>query len=201
MHCAIVDIGSNTVRMCVYCVEQSCSFVQIHKESRTLELLSHVENGVMNARGTQLLVDTLQAFSACLSKLNIPTLHAHAFATAGFRKLQDASALCARIYAETGWQIEVLSGEEEAACSFAGLLLRYPTAQKGTMIDMGGGSTEFLKFDQGEQTQAISKPFGCVSLRKQFVAGQIPTQEEASSIRVFVTDTLQKLEYATGEAL
>lgn len=194
MHLAIVDIGSNTVRMCVYCVEQDGSFLPMHRESRTLELYAHVADEELDAAGEAMLVETLHAFSATLTRLRIA--NRYAFATAGFRKLRAADALCARLFAATGWEIAVLSGETEAACSFAGLLSQHRDATHGMMIDMGGGSTEFLSFADRRATSAVSEPFGCVSLRTRFVKDVFPTAEEAANIRAFVKDAISALELA-----
>lgn len=199
MHYAVVDIGSNTVRMCVYCVEASGDYMQMHKESRTPELLSHIVDGALSETGVALLCEALRAFTEVADRLNIDKRRA--FATAVFRRLADPASLCARLHAETGWQIEVLSGDEEAACSFAGLISRHKHAKNGIMIDMGGGSTEFLSFSDRICTDAISEPFGCVSLRRQFVLGQLPTDAEAEQLRDYVTQTVSAQALQRGTEL
>lgn len=199
MHYAIVDIGSNTVRMCVYCVEANGDYVQLHKESRTLELLSHVEHGMLDEAGMQLLAAALRDFTQIAEQLHIGVRLA--FATAVFRRLEDPSAVCARLKEATGWQIEVLSGDEEAACSFAGLISRHKHATSGIMIDMGGGSTEFLSFTDRVCTGAVSESFGCVSLRRQFVAEQLPTDAEAQALDAYVEQTIAGRDLQKGASL
>lgn len=199
MHYAIVDIGSNTVRMCVYCVEQGGAFVQLHQESRTPELLSHVENGMLDESGRALLTGILEEYARITEKLQIPCRYA--FATAVFRAMANADAVCADMQEKTGWNIRVLSGEEEAACSFAGLFRRYPHAKNGVMIDMGGGSTELLAFEERACVFAVSEPFGCVSLRRQFDIATFPDEAQREQISAYVSSRVAPVQVPHAETL
>ncbi|MBW7455630.1 Ppx/GppA family phosphatase, partial [Paenibacillus sepulcri] len=79
-----------------------------------------------------------------------------------------------RLEAETGLPVEIITGVQEASYGFLGMI-NSMNINDGFLIDIGGGSTEVSLFKDRTLMQAVSFPFGCVSLTKRFTqGGQLP---------------------------
>ena len=94
---------------------------------------------------------------------------------------------------QPGARAEVISGEEEAALSFVGATLDVPHRDSPTLvIDLGGGSTEFVVGipETGELAGAYSTRMGCVRMTERFLHTEPPTDEEIAQARQWVRDQL-----------
>jgi exopolyphosphatase / guanosine-5'-triphosphate,3'-diphosphate pyrophosphatase len=82
-----------------------------------------------------------------------------------------------------GVEPEVISGDEEASLSFAGASSVLPAGdgQAVLVVDIGGGSTEFVLGDAGGVIAAKSVDVGCVRLTERHLAGDPPTQEQIAA--------------------
>ena len=134
---AIIDIGSNTIRMAVYQIEGD-TFTMLMKRKHTAGLAGCLADGRLTREGVDLTVRILGGFVDFIDALGIGRVHA--FATAALRTATNRAAVLAEIERRTGVRIRVLSGAEEAAYAFRGAAASIPYAD-GIMADIGGGST------------------------------------------------------------
>ena len=83
---------------------------------------------------------------------------------------------------------EVITGEREAELSFAGAVTDLPgaTERNVCVIDLGGGSTEFVVHGPGREPQAYSADMGCVRLTQRFLHSQPPAEDEIAAAREYV---------------
>lgn len=90
---------------------------------------------------------------------------------------------------------QVISGEQEAELSFRGAVTDLPDAKDRTIcvIDLGGGSTEFVVHGPGREPQAFSADMGCVRLTERFLVDQPPTPQQVEEARAFVEELLGKV--------
>lgn len=87
---------------------------------------------------------------------------------------------------QTGAVAEVISGEEEAALSFAGATADIdPARGPFCVIDLGGGSTEFVM-----EGHAVSTQMGCVRITERFMHTDPPAAEETAAARAFVDERI-----------
>lgn len=91
---------------------------------------------------------------------------------------------------QPGAVAEVISGEEEAALSFAGATADLdPARGPFCVIDLGGGSTEFvMETDQG--IRAVSTQMGCVRITERFMRSDPPTEEETAAARAYIDERI-----------
>lgn len=87
---------------------------------------------------------------------------------------------------QPGAVAEVITGEEEAALSFAGATADIdPARGPFCVIDLGGGSTEFvMETDHG--IRAVSTQMGCVRITERFMRSDPPTEEETAAARAYI---------------
>lgn len=175
---SIIDIGSNTVRLAIYRtvagkIELLC------KKKQTVGLAAYVKDGVMTPEGIERAASVLQDFGDFLAALDLPLTTA--FATAALRNAANRKEAVAAIEARTGMAIRVLSGDEEAAFGFIGAThdLAAPT---GLIADIGGGSTELVRYEDRAIKAKLSLPIGSLQLAARHVRGLFPTPEEAARI-------------------
>lgn len=194
---AVVDIGSNSVRMNIYEIdEKSGAFSVISSSRAMLKLISYVENGKLSPDGDGKLFSLLREY---LAKANsIPCDKFCAFATASLRSVSNSGKVLGKIRERLGVDVEIISGEDEARYDFIATKEHFgeKLAPRGVVIDMGGGSTEFIAYDSGEIKHMFSLPIGSLGLWKSFCGARrdepFPTADEREKIAEYVEGEIKK---------
>lgn len=192
MRCAVVDVGSNTIRMNIYDIVDSKNkkIKKILSDKETLGLTNYVHDGFLNSHGMERLRDVLRDFQDMAESVQCDSFNC--FATATLRNILNTRDAVEYVENSLGIRIEVLSGEEEALLSFAGIKYRFD-AKNGSVIDMGGGSTELVGFQDGRAMKYVSLPFGCLELYKLFVRDLFPKKREYREIQKEVLKHLMRI--------
>lgn len=185
--CAVIDIGANSVRMNIYDINTESREYSIAASARNmLGLAALVSHGKITERGTRLLLQTLKGF--CDKSRDYGCERVMAFATAGLRAVSNGVAIADRIRDELGIDISVITGEKEARYDFAAMLGRFGDgmAKRGVVLDMGGGSTEMIAFENKEIKALSSMKIGSLALYRNYVRQKksppFPTRAESWSI-------------------
>lgn len=186
---AIIDIGSNTIRMAVYQIEGR-QFTLLMKRKHTVGLAGYLENGRLVRAGLEKTVKILHGFMDFINTFRIP--HVHAFATAALRSAVNSRAAVGEIARRSGVQVRIISGDEEAMYDFIGATQNITHAD-GIMIDIGGGSTEIVSFAGRAMQGRWSLPLGSLAMSKAHVAGLLPTREECRTIAAAVRSMLDEV--------
>ena len=192
---AIVDIGANSVRMIIYDVDtESGHFYPVDSVRNLLGLAAYKEGTRLSADGAGKLSAIIRDYLARAN--SVPCDKFSAFATASLRGLANADELIASIKRKYGVEIEIISGEEEAAYDFEAIRYRFgeQAFPHGTVIDMGGGSTELIRFEGESAKSLTSMPLGCVMLGKKFMPeikkSPFPKGAEISDIQNYTEEVL-----------
>lgn len=170
---SVTDIGSNTVKMKTYSVkggraEETASTVNNAK------LISYIKDGVLSEEGIFLLCSILSSFKE-EAKKNRSDVFA-CFATASLRRTSNIDAIRSAVRSFCGIEIDLVSGDDEAFYSFAGVKHTLsPFPDDAILLDMGGGSTEIVKCVMGEKESSESMGFGSLSLALDFEEGDYPS--------------------------
>jgi len=160
---AIIDIGSNTVKLAVYKVDiQKKKFKQIFKESAYIRLLNFLDsNGYLTEDGFLRARIALESFKDKL--FYFKPSRVIAFGTYVLRVMKNLDDFLSRM--SDLFNIEVLSGEEEAYYSTLGALL--DIKQKNFLtFDIGGGSLEVCKIEKREIKCCKSYPLGTLEFKE-----------------------------------
>ncbi len=183
MKYAIIDIGSNTVKMCIYRAGKK-TFRKNDTFTRPVKLIGYLKNGILSEEGVSVLCQTLNEYRARAEGRNCDVLRA--FATASLRRASNAEDVIDRVKAHTGIRIEILSGQSEAQMSLTGVRREIGMDRSGILLDLGGGSTEAIAFGPNGQDALMSMPFGSLSLYQDHVAGILPDAFEQQAIRASI---------------
>ena len=187
----VIDIGSNTIRLTIYDVdEEKRTFSTFFKLKNMAGLVSYIDKktGLMSQAGERCLMEVIQEYLACTSRfkdLNGP----YAFATAGVRNAKNARDVIARVEKACDLHIDLISGREEAELGYVGAMYK-SRLTTGVQIDVGGGSVEVSTFQKGRILQAASFPHGSLSLFNACVHDLLPTPAEADRVRELIRSDL-----------
>lgn len=162
---AIIDIGSNSMRMTVYEIGEN-DFSPLFKEKVMVGLAGYVENGILSEEGIRCAYEKLAGFKRTLDLLGISDVKA--FATASLRNVANSAEAAAAIKAAASLSVEVLSGEEEALYSYKGAMRELHICD-GVFVDTGGASTEIVLFSDGKIKEMQSFGVGALNLYKKCV--------------------------------
>lgn len=176
---AVIDIGSNTIRLSVYDCSNPEKPLQKAGGRAVAGLAARTENGALTEEGVKRLCDSLTGFREILERHKPDSLFV--FATASLRNISNSAEVLKKIKEQTGFSVEILQGAEEAELDFAGAMLGTELSE-GLVADIGGGSSELICFQNRKQGQCVSLPIGSLKLYKSFVSGLLPTREEAENI-------------------
>lgn len=175
---ALIDIGSNTVRLALYQIKDGRADMVL-KKKYALGLAACMEDGRINIVGESGLLVALGQYRRFLDNFQI--YRVDAFATAALRKAANQAEILQRIKDETGFDVRVLTGEEEAVYDFIGTTHGRGSGD-GVLIDVGGASTEVVVFYDNVIAHKISLPMGSLSLQRQFCQDLLPNTAELEEI-------------------
>ena len=157
---AIIDIGSNTVRMVIYGGPPRAPVV-LFNEKVTAKLGKGVaENGQLSAKSMASALAALRRFAALLSLKAVTDWQC--VATAAVRDAANGLAFLDEV-AALRLEPRLLTGEEEALASARGVMAAFPGA-RGVVADLGGGSLELVDIDGESCSHGSSMPLGTLLL-------------------------------------
>lgn len=189
MNHAITDLGSNTIRLTVYRVEEGGTFHLLFSEKEMAGLNNYIEDGRMAPEGILRACAALTRFQTALEHLGLGPMHV--FATACLREIENQPQTLEALHRRTGMTVEVLSGEEEAELGCLGALHSVPM-DEGWLFDIGGGSTEISRLSGGQILSAQCLPLGCLALFNGYVGKLWPRKEELRAIRHHIRKVLDQ---------
>lgn len=157
---AIIDIGSNTVRLVVYGGPPRAP-VTLLNEKVTAKLGKHVaETGRLSDKAVGSVLAALRRYKALIDLAGVPRVDV--VATAAARDASNGQEFLDQIR-EIGFEPRLLSGVEEAETSATGVLGAFPEAS-GIVGDLGGGSLELVDVADGGTSHGVSLPLGSLRL-------------------------------------
>lgn len=159
----VVDVGSNSVRLVVF-DGAARSPAYFYNEKIMCGLGAGLsETGKLNPEGRTRARSAIRRFAALAEGMGITPLTA--VATAAVREASDGKEFCAEVLRETGIDIWIIDGREEARLSAQGVLLGWPGSY-GLVCDIGGSSMELADLADGEVGHRVTSPLGPLKLRE-----------------------------------
>ncbi|MCX7834005.1 MAG: Ppx/GppA family phosphatase [Ignavibacteria bacterium] len=164
---AAIDIGTNSFHLIVVEIKNNSGFKILAREKEVVRLgKSSRDMKYIFPDATTRAISTLKRFKLICESYNAKI---RAVATSAVREALNSEDFVNEIYDKTGIKIEVVSGYEEARLIYLGVLQALPVFdRKILLIDIGGGSTEFLIGEKSEVLFANSLKIGAVRLTERF---------------------------------
>lgn len=188
MKTAIIDIGTNTTLLLIAEIGSDQSYKILHDECR----ITRLGEGLNKPDSTphflpeplERCLNALRDYKKILGKFQCADCHV--VGTAAFRQAKNADDFVKRVKKELDLNVKIICGEEEAQLIHLACVQDFPHIEKPILvIDIGGGSTEFI-LDDCKNIREISLPFGVVKLTEQFLFSDPPTENEMKNLKKFL---------------
>ncbi|MEU3037659.1 Ppx/GppA phosphatase family protein [Streptomyces griseoaurantiacus] len=186
MRLGVLDVGSNTVHLLVVDAHPGARPLPAHSHKAELRLAQLLdEDGAIGAEGVDRLVAVVREALQAAEDKGVEDLLP--FATSAVREARNADEVLARVREETGVELQVLSGEEEARLTFLAARRWFGwSAGKLLVLDIGGGSLEIAYGIDEQPDAAVSLPLGAGRLTAGRLPGDPPAPDDVRALRKHV---------------
>ena len=191
---ASIDIGTNTVLLLIAEVNLNTGkIIPIQNEYRMPRIGKGIKaTGNIGEERLKLLFSVLEEFSGFIKSHNCE--HIIITGTNAFRIANNTSAIIGEIKKKFDYDLNVISGEEEAEFAFLGAISGFDVVENSMVIDIGGSSTEIIS---GKSQKIITKKslqLGSVSMTEQFLKHSPPLKSELNDLKKEVQEKLSTIE-------
>lgn len=184
MRTAVIDIGTNSTRLLVADVDPTSSSVQdLHRESRVTRLGDGVDAaGTLCEDAIQRVFGALTAYRQKMDELAVE--RNLAVLTSAVRDASNGADFTERVRTQFGLDAQILSGDEEAQLTFLGAMSdrNGDSKQPTVVIDIGGGSTEFIVGSRRSASFHTSLQAGVLRMSERHIHTDPPAPTELQSL-------------------
>lgn len=190
---AAIDVGTNTIRLLVAEVEDTATYRPVFQDQVITRLGEGLqESGLLSPRAVERTLQVLQRFSQTAKELEAEEVVA--IATSAAREAKNQTEFLNRARTEVGLEVQVASGEEEATLTALGVSHALGPARGSMLImDIGGGSTEFISLEHRRITGRLSLPIGVVKLTEAHLRADPPSLNELETAAAFLRKDLRQV--------
>ncbi len=190
---ASIDIGSNTVLLLIaeiditnHRIKTLANFYEMPRISKDLK-----KTGIISSQRKEKLFKVLENYKKKISEYKCDTILVSA--TNAFRIAENANEIVMEIKNKFGFNVKILSGDEEAKYSFLGATFDFQLERNTLVIDIGGGSTEIIYGSKSDILFKKSFGFGVVSLTENFISNYPVNNSEIAKIKTYTTHNFDEL--------
>jgi exopolyphosphatase/guanosine-5'-triphosphate,3'-diphosphate pyrophosphatase len=199
---AAIDIGSNSCRIKIAKVVAH-QLKTMHEDREVTRLGASVfESGIISPEAMAAAIEALKRFQRAVQLHGVDQIRV--VATSAMRDARNAPAFQAWVKAETGWNVEIISGLEEGRLIHLGVMgpSVAVTAESGTepgsggrvlLVDLGGGSCEITLSERKHIKETVSLPLGAVRLTEEFLPSDPAPVEGLARMRRFISRELREV--------
>ena len=183
MRLGVLDVGSNTVHLLVVDAHRGGHRTPMRATKAALRLAESIDDsGKRTRRGAEKLIATVDEFAKIAASSGCSELMA--FATSAVRDARNSDDVLARVRAETGVDLQVLSGPDESRLTFLAVRRWYGwSAGRITNLDIGGGSLELSTGLDEAPDVALSIPLGAGRLTREWLPDDPPGRRRVAMLR------------------
>lgn len=182
-----IDIGTLTCRLLIADLTVGHPLKEIRSERRILRLGEGVDQTKrLSPAAMDRVIHCLQEWRSVIENHQVEATAV--VATSAVRDASNRAEFLARVKAECGLEVELISGEEEARRTLLGIRSGLPVGMTDVLaLDIGGGSTEFILDRPGQNPITRSIDIGVVRLCERLLRHDPPTEEEVRHAREWIT--------------
>ena len=194
---ASIDIGTNTILLLIAKVEEG-KLKPLFEMETIVRLGEGVQkNGVLSEEAMKRGFQTLAQYLEQCQTMGVQKIFA--VGTSALREAKNSDHFLKMIQEKLYLSIEIISGEEEAQLSFLAVARDFNELKKSTLvIDVGGGSTEFILGKGDQITQWVSLPLGSVRFTEQFLFSEPAQKGEWEIMEGEIRKLLPKIPHPQG---
>ena len=198
-HIAGIDLGTNTLRLLIARVDSDECLVAVYSDQVITRLGQGLQqDGRLQDSAMDRTISQLKAWSAPLLRHDIR--QPVAVATSAVREAENRDEFLQRVRTQVGIELEVLSGPEEARRTLVGITAGLtPPLPNILVIDIGGGSTEFISVRDEKPVQMSSTDLGVVRITERYLTSNPILPHEITTAQRFIVDRLESVNARHGQ--
>lgn len=188
---AVVDVGSNSIRLVITKVYEDGSYRMVDQAKEMVRLSEGMgEDKNLKPQAIKRALDTLKLFTKLMEIRRVDMVIP--VATAAVRQAGNRELFLEKVAQETGLQLMVISGEEEAYYDYLGVINTI-TVENALILDIGGGSTELVRVEKRKMKAVASLPYGAVNLTDYFLNKDGLSPSSLYVLARFITQQLDSI--------
>src|SRR3954466_9996270 len=190
MRLGVLDVGSNTVHLLVVDAHRGAHPTPMHDDRTLLRLAEEIgKDDKLSKAGEKALVRAVQKAVDQAEKQGCEDFLA--LATSAIREADNGLEVLERVREQTGVDLQVLSGEDEARLTFLAVRRWFGwSAGRLLVLDIGGGSLELAAGLDEDPDVALSLPLGAGRLTREWFRSDPPPRSEIDRLREHLDDQL-----------
>jgi exopolyphosphatase / guanosine-5'-triphosphate,3'-diphosphate pyrophosphatase len=166
MRKAVIDLGTNTFNLLIAEISDG-NFELVHSEKDGVALgMGGINDGFLSVEAFDRGIKALKQFKEKCDHFKVEEIRA--IGTSALRSAVNADVFIAQVKKETGVDVEIVSGHREAELIYNGVKWSYDFTDAGVIMDIGGGSTEFIFADKNGVQDLISLNIGVSRIYQKF---------------------------------
>jgi exopolyphosphatase/guanosine-5'-triphosphate,3'-diphosphate pyrophosphatase len=200
MKLAGIDIGTNTLRLLIAEFSEDGIYRKVDSGRYITRLGEGLSGtGRLKDEAMERALRVLKGFADKCSENDVDGIYA--VATSAVREAVNGRDFIQEVKNKTGIDVNIISGDEEARITMLGV---YPgleiTGKDVLMMDIGGGSTEFMLVSKGgEIIFTVSTDIGVVRFTEQYIKSDPPGEQELELLGKAIEDRLKKVASGKGD--
>ena len=180
MRTAVIDLGTNTFNLLIADVMDS-KFTVIHSEKEGVALgMGGINSNIISPEAFDRGIRALRHFNFMCIHHKVEVINA--FGTSALRDATNSDLFIKQIKEELGISVNIISGEKEADLIYKGVLWSYDFRNPGVIMDIGGGSTEFIFANKEGITDLVSLNIGVSRIFQELKLSDPLTEKDILSI-------------------
>jgi exopolyphosphatase/guanosine-5'-triphosphate,3'-diphosphate pyrophosphatase len=189
---AILDIGTNTFHLLIADIRKDYTPEIVFQETIPVKLgEGGISNGYITDEAIERGIKALMKYKICIDKYH-PDLIKSA-ATAAIRSSSNGKAFIEKVKKETGIELEIIDGDQEAEFIYEGVRAAVKMDQTSLIIDIGGGSVELIICDKTKIFWKKSYPIGAARLMDKFHHSNPISKKEIEDLYQYLDQSLVDL--------
>jgi exopolyphosphatase / guanosine-5'-triphosphate,3'-diphosphate pyrophosphatase len=190
MRLAAIDLGTNSFHLVIADTKPDGSFTVVESEKEMVRLgESGNDMKLLSPEAVDRGINALRRFRAIIASRNAATVKA--VATSALREAENRDQFIRRARAEAGIEVEIISGFEEGRLIYLGALQAIAAFnRRAFVLDIGGGSAEYLVGLKGDVKYVNSLKLGAIRLTRKFKLSEKPTTKQVIDCRKFIAGEL-----------
>jgi len=178
-----IDLGTNTVRLLVARFGDTSPFEELYSEQRITRLGQDLRKaGRLVPEAIDRTVAAIGDFKVMADRFQVDRMAV--VATSAVRDARNRDEFIDRVKARTGYEVQVIDGDREALLSYKGIRMTLDGHADNLMIvDIGGGSTEYVSVAEGKIGGSVSINMGVVHFTDGYLCSDPPTDGEVASVQ------------------
>ncbi|HXC62507.1 MAG TPA: Ppx/GppA phosphatase family protein [Nitrospiria bacterium] len=187
-----IDIGTNTLRLLIAKLNNPNELIELDSGRCITRLGEGMhQDGTLSSFAIARTVSVLKEFKKKISDYKVDDLVV--VGTSAAREAKNREEFLGRVKEETGFEVELISGLEEARRTFLGVLLGVGPIQQHRIVvmDIGGGSTEFIIGEHGKPGQIVTTDLGVVTLTERYLTNDPISAHDFSALQAAIESRLK----------